>query len=108
MLFPSLKSEILHRLVALLSCIGTLQKRILFKNMYNFLPDKTLLYKYQSCFLHYSAVCKLIDMFHNICKVVDNNIFSCSVFCVFSKAFDRVWHNGTLLKLRQNGIEENV
>ena len=46
-----------YRPVALLSCIGKLQERIVFKNMYNFLLDNNLLYKYQSGFLpHHSTV----------------------------------------------------
>ena len=39
-----------YRPVALLSCIGKLQERIVFKNLYNFLLDNNLLYKYQSVF----------------------------------------------------------
>ena len=40
-----------YRPVAQLSCIGKLQERIVFKNMYNFLIENNLLYKYQSGFL---------------------------------------------------------
>ena len=95
-----------YRPIALLSCIGKLQERIVFKNMYNFLIDNNLLYKYQSGFLpHHSTVFKLIDIFHNNCQSFDNNMFSCIVFCDVSKAFDRVWHKGLLFKLRQNGID---
>ena len=73
-----------YRPVALLSCIGKLQERIVFKNMYNFLIDNNLLYKYQSDFLpHHSTVFQLIDIFHNICQAFDNNMFSwlSSVMC---------------------------
>ena len=71
-----------YRPVALLSCIGKLQERIVFKNMYNFLLDNNLLYKYQSGFLpHHSTVFQLIDIFHNICQAFDNIMFSCIVFC---------------------------
>ena len=71
-----------YRPVALLSCIGKLQKRMVFKNMYNFLIDNNLLYKYQSGFsAHHSTVFQLIDIFHNICQASDNNMFSCIVFC---------------------------
>ena len=94
-----------YRPVALLSCIGKLQERIVFKKMYNFLLDNNLLYKYQSGFLpHHSTVFQLIEIFHKICQAFDNNMFSCIVFCDVSKAFDRVWHKGLLFKLRQNGI----
>ena len=95
-----------YRPDALLSCIGKLQERIVFKNMYNILLDSNLLYYYQSGFLpHHSTVFQLIDIFHNICQAFDNNMFSCIVFCVASKAFDRVWHKGLLFELLQNGIE---
>ena len=77
-----------YRPVALLSCVGKLQERIVFKNMYNFLLDNNLSYNYQSGFLpHHSTVFQLIDMFHNICQAMDNNIFSRIVFCNVSKAF---------------------
>ena len=74
--------------------------------MYNFLLDNNLVYKYQLVFLpRHSIVVQLIDIFHNICQTFDNNIFSCIVFCDVSKAFDRVWHKGSLFKLRQNDIK---
>ena len=95
-----------YRPVALLSCLGKLQERIVFKNLYNFLIDNNLLYKYQSGFLpHHSTVFQLIDIYHNICQALNNNLFSCIVFCDVSKAFDRVWHRSLLFKLRQNGID---
>ena len=43
-----------YRPVALLSCLGKLQERIVFKNLYNFLIDNKMLYKYQSGFLQFS------------------------------------------------------
>ena len=45
-----------YRPVALLSCIGKLQERIVFKNMYTILLDNNLLYKYQSILL---IICSL-------------------------------------------------
>ena len=71
------KSEPSHyRPVALLSCIGKLQERIVFKNMYNFLKDNN-----QSGFLpHHSTVFQLIDIFHNICQAFDNSMFF--LYCI--------------------------
>ena len=42
--------------------------------------------------------------YNHICQTFDNEQFSCMVFCDVSKAFDRVWHKGLLLKLRQHRI----
>ena len=65
-----------YRPVAPLSCIGKLQEKIVFTNMYHFLIDNNLLYKYQSVFLpHHSTVFQLIDIFHNMCQAFDNNMF---------------------------------
>ena len=90
-----------YRPVTFLSCIGKLQESIVLKKLYNFLLDNNLLYKYQSCFLpHHSTVFQLIGIFHNICQAFDNNMFSCSVFCDVSKAFDRVLHKGQSLAQR--------
>ena len=32
-------------------------------------------------------------------------MYTCMIFCDISKAFDRVWHQGLLLKLKQSGID---
>ena len=66
--------------------------------MYTFLIENNPFYKYQSIFLpHHSAVFQLIDIFHNICQVFNNNICSCFLFCDVSKAFDKVWNKGIFL-----------
>ena len=89
------------------SFFGKLHERIVFKNMYNYLIDNNLLYKYQSGFLPYhSTVFQLIDIFHHICQAFDDSIFSCIVFCDVSNAFDRVSHECLLFKLRQNGFDK--
>ena len=94
------------RPVSLLSNIAKLQERIVFKNVYNFLMENDLLYKYQSGFLpNHSTTYQLVDIYHHICQTFDNNQFSCMVFCDVSKAFDRVWHKGLIFKLKQLGLE---
>ncbi|MCG7876809.1 MAG: reverse transcriptase family protein [Candidatus Thiodiazotropha endolucinida] len=97
------------RPVSLLSGIGKLQERIVFKNMHNFLIENNLIYKYQSGFLPgHSTTFQLIDIFHHICQAIDNNQYSCMVFCDVSKAFDRVWHKGLVFKLRQYGFDGDL
>ena len=90
------------RPVSLLSNVAKLQERIVFKNIYNFLMENDLLYKYQSGFLpNHSTTYQLIDIYHHMC----HNQFSCMFFCDVSKAFDMVWHKGLIFKLKQVGIE---
>ena len=94
------------RPVSLLSNVGKLQERIVFKHIYNFLHENDLLYKYQSGFLpNHSTTFQLIDIYHHICQTFDSNQFSSMVFLDVSKAFDRVWHKGLIFKLKQNGID---
>lgn len=97
------------RPVSLLCGPGKLQERIVFKHIHNFLIENNLIYKYQSGFLpNHSTTFQLIDIYHNICQVIDNNQFACMVFCDVSKAFDRVWHKGLIFKLKQLGVDGDV
>ena len=80
------RSKHTYRPVALLSCIGMLQERIVFKNMYNFPIENNLLYKYQSGFLpHHSTVFQLIDVFHNACQVLIKTCFLVLCSVMFQK-----------------------
>ena len=68
-----------------------------------------LIYKYQSGFLPgHSTVHHLIEAFHQTCLALENYETTCQVFCDISKAFDRVWHRGLLLKLENYGIKSNL
>jgi hypothetical protein len=73
--------------------------------MSNYFLDNMILYKHQSGFqAGYSTVHQLLDMYDDICTSLDNREDYCMVFCDVSKAFDRVWHTGLLLKLESYGI----
>lgn len=81
-------------------------ERVVFKHVYNFLHENNLIYKYQSGFLPgHSTTYQLVDIFHLICQSFEEKQTSCMIFRDISKALDRVWHNGLLFKLRQNGIK---
>ena len=98
-----------YRPVSLLSGVGKLQERIVFKHIYNHLIANNFLYKYQSGFLptHYTTF-QLVDIYQHIYQTFDNNQYSCMVFCDLSKAFDRVWHKGLIFKLKQYGISGDL
>ena len=94
-----------YRPISLLSCIGKLMERVIYKHIYNHLISNNLIYGKQSGFLTgHSTVYQLIDIYHQICQGIDSKSYTCMIFCDISKAFDRVWHRGLLFKLKQNGI----
>ena len=67
-----------------------------------------LIYKFQSGFLPgHSTVHHLIEVIHHTCLALEN-YETCQFFCDISKAFDRVWHCGLILKLEKYGIHGNL
>ena len=51
-----------------------------------------------------STVNQLVDIYNSFCKAIDEGKELRALFCDISKAFDRVWHNGLLYKLKTVGI----
>ena len=95
-----------YRPIALLTSVGKIFERIIHKNLHNFMIDNNLIYKYQAGFLpNNSTVYQLLEIYHNICMNMEEKKNTCMVFCDISKAFDRVWHRGLLLKLEAYGIK---
>ena len=94
-----------YRPISLLSCLGKLMERVIYKHIYNYLIDNNLIYAKQSGFLNgHSTVYQLIDIYNQMANSIDTRHTTCIVFCDISKAFDRVWHKGLTFKLNANGI----
>ena len=51
-----------------------------------------------------SCINQLLSITHKIYKCFDDGFEVRGVFLDISKAFDKVWHEGIILKLKQNGI----
>ena len=94
-----------YRPVSLLSVVGKIIERIVFKYVYNFFKDNFVISLFQSGFLPgRSTVTQLLEVYHQLCKAVENGKEVCIIFLDISKAFDRVWHKGQIFKLKQAGI----
>ena len=98
-----------YRPISLISCVGKIMERVIYKYVYNHLQTHKLLYQYQSGFLpKNSTVHQLLEIYDTILNALEKREFSCFVFCDFSKAFDKVWHKGLLSKLKSYGINGNL
>ena len=77
--------------------------------MFNFFFSNNLFYKFQSEFTPgHSTLHQLIEIYLNICIVLEEKKHICLVFCDISKAFDRVWLKGLLRKLESYGIQGDL
>ena len=55
-----------------------------------------------------STVNQLTYLYNTFCKALDDGLEVRVVFFDISKAFDKVWHRGLLLKLKHAGIKDNL
>ena len=88
-----------------------LSEKILFKKLYNYLIENNLISKNQSGFTPGDSgtnqLLYLVNLIHEAFN--DKNCLEVrSVFLDMSKAFDKVWHQGLIFKLKRNGIEGNL
>ena len=80
---------------------------IIFNNLYKHLITHHLITKNQSGFRPGdSTTSQLIDLVDEIHQAFDStkSLEVRAVFLDISKAFDKVWHDGLIFKMRQNGI----
>ena len=73
--------------------------------MFEFFSENELISHNQSGFRPGdSCINQLLCITHDIYQSFDDGLETRGVFLDISKAFDKVWHEGLLFKLKQNGI----
>ena len=97
-----------YRPISLLPVCGKIFERLLYNKLYSFLDSNSLLSPNQSGFRPGdSCVNQLLSITHSIYQSYDKGLEVRGVFLDISKAFDRVWHDGLIYKLKRNGIKSN-
>ena len=78
-----------YRPISLLSCIGKVMERAVYKYTYNFIFEHSLLYAYQLRFINgHSTVYQLLEMYQSVCQNLDERLSTILIFCDISKAFE--------------------
>ena len=91
--------------ISLLSTLGKVMEKIVHKHVFNFLNANSVITSLQTGFVPGdSTVNQLVDIYNTFSKAFDDGLEVKAIFCDISKAFDRVWHKGLLLKLKSVGL----
>ena len=99
-----------YRPISLLPICGKMFEKIVFNQLYYYFMNNNLISKHQSGFRPGNMTTnQLIDFVNEIHKAFDDHssLEVRSVFLDLAKAFDKVWHEGLIFKLKQNELKAN-
>ena len=100
-----------YRPISLLPLLGKLFEKCIFDSMYSYFEDNNLFHPCQSGFRKRdSCISQLLAITHEISCNFDANppLETRAAFLDMSKAFDKVWHEGLVHKLKSYGIEGSL
>ena len=86
-------------------------ERLIFNSLYQFLEEHNLLSIHQSGFRwNDSCINQLLFIVHTLYKAFDAypTLDTRGVFLDMSKAFDKVWHEGLIYKLKSMGVSNSL
>ena len=93
--------------MSLIPIYGKIPNKIFFNNLYNHLSTNFLITKNQSGFrLEDTTTNQLLYLINEIHQAFDSaeSLEVRSVFLDISNTFDKVWLDGLIFKLKQNGV----
>ena len=77
--------------------------------MCDFLPENNLLSPNQLGFRSSnSCINQFLSINHGILNEFDKGLELCGIFLDISKSFDKIWYDGLIFKLLQNGISGDI
>ena len=98
-----------YRSISLLPICGKIFLKIIFDEIYEHLTVNKLLYDKQLGFRPGdSTINQLLSITHDIYNAFEHHHDKHAVLLDISKAFNKVWHEGLLLKLKSNGISSHL
>ena len=98
-----------YRPISLLPICGKIFEKLIFNEMFKFFIENELISPNQSGFKPGdSCINQLLAITHEIYKSFDDGFEVRGVFLDISKAFDKVWYEGLIFKLKENGISGNL
>ena len=97
------------RPISLLTIAGKIFERLWYDKMFEFSIENNLISKNQSGFrLGDFCISQLLFINHEIYQSFEDSLEVKAVFLDISKVFDKVWHEGLIFKLKQNGISDQI
>ena len=98
-----------YRPISLLPICAKIFEKIIFDQVYEYLDSNNLLSINQSGFRPGdSTINQLLSITTTIYNAFENHDETRAIFLDISKAFDKVWHEGLLYKLKCNGISDSL
>ena len=98
-----------YRPISLLPVCGKILERLTYNKIFEIFTENELISQNQSGFKPGdSCISQLLCITRDIYKSLDDGLETRAAFLDISKAFDKVWHEGLLFKLKKNGISGNL